>query len=509
MRPIGRTTREARFSTSEVATHWQPVAAHLTEDYIMRVQDLRLRWFGVALALAISGTARPMATAKPTPPDPRELTSKIEEYMAARVKRDHFSGSILVARDGKILFSQGYGMANLEHDVPNTPHTKFRLGSITKQFTSMAIMILQERGKLNVQDKVKKYLPDAPKAWDEITIHHLLSHTSGIPNYTALPDFLKTLPVRVTLKELIAKFKDKPLDFKPGEKFNYSNSGYVVLGQIIETASGQNYSSFLKESIFDPLRMNDTGYDNATAIIKHRASGYTRRLGIVLTNCDYVDMSIPHAAGSLYSTVEDIFKWDQALSAHKLVSTKSYEAMFTPVKDNYGYGWMIDKHFDLARYEHGGGIMGFVTIIERYPDEKLLVVALSNLENSPIGAIGTDLAAIALGQRYVVPREPKEAKVDPAVYDGYVGQYEADVPGKGKEIFEVSRDGSRLFLQPKGKSKVVLAPESETTFYIRAGDSEARIVKDPAGKVTHMAVIQNGQEILAKKLAAKVGVGAP
>ena len=237
--------------------------------------------------------------------------------MAARVKRDHFSGSILIARDGKVLFSQGYGMANLEHDVPNTPQTKFRLGSITKQFTAMAIMILQERGKLNVQDKVKKYLPDAPKAWDEITIHHLLTHTSGIPNYTAFPEFLKTLPVRVTLKELIAKFKDKPLDFKPGEKFRYSNSGYVVLGQIIETASGQNYPTFMKEAIFDPLEMNDTGYDNATAIIKHRASGYTRRLGIVLTNCDYVDMSIPHAAGALYSTVEDLLKWDQALSARQ------------------------------------------------------------------------------------------------------------------------------------------------------------------------------------------------
>src|SRR5262249_31698818 len=152
---------------------------------------------------------------------------------------------ILVARDGKILFSQGYGMANLEHDVPNTPHTKFRLGSITKQFTAMAVMILQERGKLYVQDKVKKYLPDAPKAWDNITNHHPPCHTSGIPNYTSFPEFLKTLPVRVTLKELIGKFKDKPLDFKPGEKFNYSNSGYVVLGQIIETASGQNYPSFL------------------------------------------------------------------------------------------------------------------------------------------------------------------------------------------------------------------------------------------------------------------------
>ena len=355
-------------------------------------------WARTFLALfAVCSLWAPVAIAKPSPPGASELASRVEEYMAARIARNHFSGSILIARDGKVLFSQGYGMANLELDVPNTPQTKFRLGSITKQFTAMAILILQERGKLNVQDKVKKYLPDAPKAWDDITIRHLLTHTSGIPNYTALPDFLKTLPVRVTLKELIAKFKDKPLDFKPGEKFSYSNSGYIVLGQIIETVAGQNYPSFLKQAILDPLKMNDTGYDNATAILKHRASGYTRRLGIVLTNCDYVDMSIPHAAGALYSTVLDLLKWDQALYSEKLVPRKTIEAMFTPFKGNYGYGWLIDKKFGLTRYEHGGGIMGFVTIIERYPEEKLLVVALSNLENSPIGEIGTDLAAIALG----------------------------------------------------------------------------------------------------------------
>ena len=420
--------------------------------------------------------------------------------MAARVKRDHFSGSILIAREGKVLFSKGYGMANHELDVPNTPQTKFRLGSITKQFTAMAILILQQQGKLDVHDRIKKYLPDAPKAWDEITIEHLLTHTSGIYNYTESLEFLKTLPVRVTLKELIAKFKDKPLNFKPGEKFSYSNSGYIVLGQIIETASGQNYPSFLKQAIFDPLAMNETGYDNATSILKHRASGYTRRLGIVLTNCDYIDMSIPHAAGALYSTILDLLKWDQALYTEKLVPRKSLDAMFTPHKDNYGYGWLIDKKFGQTRYQHGGGIMGFVTIIERYPDDKLLVVALSNLENSPIGSIGTDLAAIARGQRYVVPREPKVAKLDLAIYDAYAGRYEVDSPGKDRKVFTVSRDGSRLLCEPPGKAKFVLTPESETLFYIKATDSEARFLKDPAGKVTHLVLIEDGHDVTAERL---------
>src|SRR4051812_11811550 len=319
---------------------------------------MRVRLFPGVLVLALALGLVPSAVlAQAPPPDPGALASKVEEYMDARVKRDHFSGSVLIARDGKVLFSRGYGMANLEHDVPNTPQTKFRLGSITKQFTAMAILILQERGKLKVEDKVKKYLPDAPKAWDEITIRHLLTHTSGIPNYTAYPEFLKTLPVRVTLKELIAKFKDRPLDFKPGETFRYSNSGYVVLGQVIETAAGEGYASFLNKTIFTPLGMKDTGYDSLEPIIKHRASGYTRRLGIALTNCDYVDMSIPHAAGALYSTVEDLLKWDQALYTEKLVPRKSLEAMFTPFKDNYGYGWGIDKKRGRALDAPRGGNM--------------------------------------------------------------------------------------------------------------------------------------------------------
>jgi CubicO group peptidase (beta-lactamase class C family) len=364
-----------------------------------------LLWAALFLAPLLDVSAQ--VTAPAAPPGPEQLASRIEEYMAARVKRDHFSGSILIARDGKVLYTQGYGMANLEHDVPNTPQTKFRLGSITKQFTAMAVLILQERGKLNVHDKVKKHFPEAPAAWDEITIEHLLTHTSGIPNYTESLEFLRTLPVRVSLKELIAKFKDRTLDFKPGAKFKYSNSGYIVLGQIIETISGKNYPTFMKEAIFVPLDMKDTGYDNATAIIKSRANGYTRRLGIVLTNCDYVDMSIPHAAGALYSTVLDLLKWDQALYTEKLVSRKSLQAMFTPHKDNYGYGWIIDKKFGAARYSHGGGIMGFVTTLERYPDEKLLVVALSNLETAPVWAVGNDLAAMAKGEKYSMPGDSK------------------------------------------------------------------------------------------------------
>jgi CubicO group peptidase (beta-lactamase class C family) len=475
-------------------------------------------WFRLlALSFAAIQVAPTSATAQAPPAgsaatEPRDLASRVEEYMAARVKRDHFSGSVLIARDGKVLFSRGYGMANLELDVPNTPRTKFRLGSITKQFTAAAILVLQQQGKLSVQDRIRKHLPDAPKAWDEITIHHLLTHTSGIPNYTSYPEFLKTLPVPVTLKELIAKFRDKPLDFKPGEKFRYSNSGYVVLGQIIENVAGQSYASFLQAAVLGPAGMKDTGYDSAVAIVKHRASGYTRRLGILLTNSDYVDMSIPHAAGALYSTVEDLLKWDQALYTDRPLDAKSREAMFTPFKDHYGYGWVIDRKFGRPRYSHGGGIMGFVTIIERYPDDRLLVVALCNLENSPVGPVGDDLPAIALGKKYVVPREPVAAKLDPAVLDGYTGRYQVEPSGNGKpkdeEITTISRDGARLFSQTKGQPRYVLTPESDMLFYARGADTEVRFVRDPMSrKVTGLGFLRDGEERTARKLPPEAGAG--
>jgi len=435
-------------------------------------------------------------------PSAAELNSKIEEYMVARVGRDHFSGAILLARNGQIVFCHGYGMANLEHDIPCTANTKFRLGSLTKQFTAMAILILQERGKISVNDKIKKYLPDAPKAWDDITIHHLLSHTSGIPNYTGFPDFLKTLRIQIALDDLIAKFKDKPLDFKPGEKFKYSNSGYIVLGKIIEVASGRNYAAFVKEAIFDPLEMHDTGYDNPALILKQRASGYTRILGLAPANAVYIDMSIPHAAGALYSTVLDLLKWDRALDSEKLVARKSIEAMFTPFKDNYGYGWTIDAKLDQPRYAHLGGIPGFVTVIQRFPAEKLLVVALSNVDSARVDRIGNDLAAIALGGPYVIPREPQAKNIDLALLDSYAGKYEYDRPDARdkKMVVTIKKDGKTLMVEGAGPARVVAIPESETRFYLKGADVTLEFAKDTTGIVTHVTLLEDNRIIKALRV---------
>ena len=255
------------------------------------------------------------------------------------------AGPILIARDGQVLFCKGYGMANLEHDVPCTPQTKFRLGSITKQFTAMAILILQERGKLNVTDKIKKYMPDAPKAWDDITIHHLLDSHIRHPELHLLPRFPEDPANHVTLDELIAKFKDKPLEFKPGEKFKYSNSGYIVLGQIIETASGKPLRLVLKEAIFDPLEMNDTGYDSAaqsSSTAPRATLAFSGLLRPMLSLHRHVDPSCRRC--TLFDR-RSICSSGTVPSTPKNSSPESRSRRCSRLfKDGYGYGWSIDRN---------------------------------------------------------------------------------------------------------------------------------------------------------------------
>ncbi len=275
-----------------------------------------------------------------------DSSSKIDEYMNWQVKANRFSGVILVALGGKVLLAKGYGSADIELNVPNDPSSKLRLGSVTQQFTAMAILELQDEGKLNVQDSVCKYIPDCPNDWQEIKIVNLLTHTSGISNFTELPDYESTSMLPATVPELLDRFRDKPLESKPGEKFRYSNSGYQVLGAVIENVSGRPYASYLAQHIFAPLEMHDTGYDSATSILPRRASGY-RQNGDkdTLLNATYLDMSIPFSAGGLYSTVEDLYRWDRALYTEKLISKKSLDQMFTPYRDGYGFGWKVLKEF--------------------------------------------------------------------------------------------------------------------------------------------------------------------
>ncbi len=261
----------------------------------------------------------------------QEKLLRMEQIIQSSVTGQRFMGTVLVAQNDQVLLDKGYGYANLEWQIPDSPQAKFRLGSITKQFTAACILLLEERGKLKTDDPVKKYMPDAPAAWDKITIYNLLTHTSGIPSFTGFPDYRSTEAQPTTPEKLVARFRDKPLDFQPGEKWNYSNSGYVLLGYLVEKISGQSYKDFVQENIFKPLGMNDSGYDSNSAIILHRAYGYTPGPNGPV-NAGYIDMSIPFSAGALYSTTHDLLRWEQGLFGGKLLSAASLKKMTTPFK---------------------------------------------------------------------------------------------------------------------------------------------------------------------------------
>ena len=348
----------------------------------------------VMLSLVLSGcagssvsvTQSPIATMS-SPPSPTQVlgnaASKIHKTLNYFTKFGTFTGAVLVARNGEVLLSQGYGLADRDKNLPNTPQTKYRLGSITKQFTAMAILILQAQGELNVQDHICRYVQECPAAWKEITIHHLLTHTSGIPNFTSFPDFQAIKATPSPPEQTITRFKDEPLDFPPGEQWSYSNSGYILLGYIIEQVSGQTYESFLQQNIFEPLQMMNSGYDHNDGSL---ATGYT---GFYANwkKADYVDMTIPHAAGALYSTVEDLYRWDQALYTAQLVPQELLDLMFTPhvkvdKKMSYGYGWIVGELNGHQVASHSGGIEGFVTDISRYPDDDVTIIILSNRDTT-------------------------------------------------------------------------------------------------------------------------------
>ena len=342
----------------------------------------------------------------------QDKAAKIDELMAQYHKNNQFNGTVLVAEGGKVIYKKGFGFANIEWELPNTPDTRFRIGSITKQFTATLILQLVEQGKIKLDSKLTDYLTDYRKdTGDRVTVHHLLNHTSGIPSYTSRPGFFQEVsrdPYSVA--DFVKKHASGDLEFEPGAKFVYNNSGYFLLGAIIEKVTGKPYDQVLKENILDPLGMKDTGYDRHDTIIKKRASGYQKNpRGII--NAPYLDMSLPYAAGSLYSTVEDLYIWDQALYTDKLISAKSKELMYTPALQNYAYGWIVRKvpmgenNGTKTVIAHGGGINGFNTVITRLVDDKHLIVLLNNTGGARLDEMDRAIRNILYNQPYAAPKK--------------------------------------------------------------------------------------------------------
>jgi CubicO group peptidase (beta-lactamase class C family) len=416
----------------------------------------------------------------------------IENYVDDKT----FMGNVLVVKDGHTLIDEGYGSADLEWNIPNSPTTKFRLGSITKQFTAASILLLQELGKLSIDDPISKYIPDAPAAWSKITVYNVLTHTSGIPSFTGFPDYRTTEWKDTNPTELVARFRDKPLDFEPGTKFNYSNSGYVLLGYLIEKVSGQKYGDFLQQNIFTPLGMKDTGIDSNAAIVPQRAQGYCRTPHGI-EHDGYISMTIPFSAGALYSTTGDLLKWEQGLFGGKVLKLESLARMTTPFKSDYGFGVFIRNTDGHKLITHGGGIEGFNTSLNYYPDDKLAVIVLGNLTGGAPDQIARYVGQTALGQTVTLTSERKEVMLPSDALPDYAGTYHvADLDAD----LIIAVNGPRLSAKLGKQNDADLFAESDSQFFLKITDAQIEFFRDPATHAVNRLVIhQNGTQHEGKK----------
>ncbi len=415
-------------------------------------------------------------------------TAQLDALLNQYTDYGQFNGSVLVVDKGQVIYKKGFGMANMEWDIANTPDTKHRLGSITKQFTAMLIMQLVAEGKLDLQATVSKYLPDYSKVnGDKITIHQLLTHTSGTPNYTSFPNFFKELSRNpYTPTEMVKMFADSTLTFTPGEKFAYSNSGYILLGAIIEKVTGKTYEQVLQEKIFNPLNMKNTGFDHHSTILKKRASGYEMK-GSKAENAPYIDMSTPYAAGSLYSTVEDLFLWDQTLYTEKLLPKKymdmMYEKYIPAFGQYYGYGWEVgnmpigNTKDSVDIIAHSGGINGFNTFITRMPKERATVILLNNTGGAPLDDITIAINGILHGATYDFPKRSfanslvneimdKDLKAGLAFYEKNKGskEYSYSENEMNRAGYDLLREGKKEEAAAVFKLNVEAFPKSSNVY---------------------------------------------
>lgn len=378
--------------------------------------------------------------------------------------------SLLVAKDGKTIYSNGFGMADLENNIKAASKHVFEIGSITKQFTSVSILMLEEQGKLSLDDEITKYIEDYPTQGKTITIHHLLNHTSGIKSYTNLPSFMTHARTDMTPIELIDKFKNEPMEFDPGTQFNYNNSGYILLGHIIEIISGQSYADFIKTNIFDKLDMTNSYYGSMTKLIPNRARGYSETKS-GYRNANYLSLTLPYAAGSIMSTTEDLLKWQNAISANTLISQSSLDKATNGSKLNngedidYGYGWGKGNIRGSRTYEHSGGIFGFTTNGIFLPEENIYIIGLSNCDCGNVGTITKNVAALALGKPF--PKKEDAITLNKELLNKYVGAYEFD---KGV-IRHITLKDSQLFSQREGSIDLGIYPMTETNFIFDGNDT--------------------------------------
>lgn len=407
-----------------------------------------------------------------------------------------FNGSVLVAQKGTILLQKGYGYKDVVQKTKVDDNSIYQYGSVTKEFTATLIMYLQEKGKLNIQDKLSKYFPELPFA-DSVTIYHLLTHTSGIYNYTRDADFMKSEAVKpATREKIFTLFKTKPLEFTPGSKFSYTNSGYSLLGYIIEKVSGQSYESLMRKVILKPVGMRTAGFDFANNQSADKTTGYNFIKGDKYEAAGVVDSSVAYSAGSLYGSVKDLYLWHQALQKNQLLSAASWQQVYTPLHSKYAFGWQIDTVYGKPVAEHGGGIFGYTSMFKRFPKDDVVIIVLSNNSSPKSQELAGKLAALVFKQPVEWPKKKVFVQIPEEKLKQYVGSYELNP----NFVISITLEDGILKGQPTGQAKTDLLAEEENKFYVEVADADVSFVKDVSGVVTALKLTQGGRIQEAKKI---------
>lgn len=421
-----------------------------------------------ALAWLACSCLAQQAQAQATVPD---RMARVAQSMA---DRGLFSGAVLVARGDEVLLNRAYGKASLVWDIDNQPGHRFLLASVSKQFTAAAVLRLADQGRLQLTDPLQQHLPDLPEAWRAITVQQLLTHTSGIPNYTEADNFGVTKTQRATPLELLAPMRALPLDFAPGSKMHYSNSGYLLLGLLIEQLSGQSYADFMQAQVFNPLGMADSGMARSDMTIEHLVSGHVRE-GHTLRPANFTDLSVPYAAGALYGTTGDLLKWQRGLYGGQVISPASLQAMTTPAHEDHALGLVVGHRGAQPYYWHSGSIDGFSTFLQYEPQQKLSFAALANEQNAGPQLLVRRLSILARGGQVVLPEERKPVSLPPETLARFVGAYQTP----SADITWVALRGQHLWAKASQHPWEPLQPQSATVSWAPSLDIELRFAPGP------------------------------
>ena len=429
------------------------------------------------------------------------FSNKIDAVVSSNYKEANPGVSILIAKDGKPIFRKAYGKSNLELNTSMSSENIFQIGSLTKQFTAVSLLILVEQGKINLNDRIETYITDFPTRGKKITIHQLLNHTSGIKNSTPIGAQGYLSRKDMTSIELVNYVKGKPFDFEPGSKFKYSNAGYILLGRIIEVVSGISYKEFIEKNIFNKLHMNSSSFGSMKTIVKNRAYGYQFKEGNFV-NADYMSLTLPFSAGSIMTTVDDLLRWHNALLNFKLIKKESLQKAMSPSTLNsgkkipYGYGWRFAKLNGSKIIAHTGSTKGFTSTAMFFPKENIYMVTLTNCNCKKITDVNKSIANIILNNPTTLIKK-ESVKVSSEKLQKFIGKYEVQ---PNLNITISYKDDSLFLTAPKQTKSIMLFPENEFQFFMKVVPAKITFKTNNKGVVISLVLNQSGRKILAKKI---------